>query len=121
MATKALDRLQDRYPDCAALVFADLSTQMALITNTETAFRRETLDSLCAEAALAFGTKGGPAIGDSAAMTVFVATRDHLRIYLRSAHEPDDALCCICAHDTAIDSFVKEARASCHGPDCLRP
>jgi hypothetical protein len=111
MATKALDRLQDRYPDCAALVFADLSTQMALITNTQTAFRRETLDSLCAEAALAFGTKGRPAIGDSAAMTVFVATRDHLRIYLRSAHEPDDALCCICAHDTAIDSFVKEARA----------
>ena len=111
MVAEALDRLHDRHPGCETLAFADLSTQMVLITNAEMTFRREGLDSLCAEAALAFGTDREPAIGDGAARTVFVATRDHLRIYLRSAHEPHDVLCCVCAHDTAIDFFLEDARA----------
>ncbi len=111
MVADALDRLHDKYPGCETLAFADLSTNMVLITNSTTTFRREGLDSLCTEAALAFGTSGAPAIGDTAAMTAFVATRDQLRIYLRHAHEPNDALCCVCSHDLAIDSFLEDARA----------
>jgi hypothetical protein len=111
MVADALDKLHDKYPGCETLAFADLSTNMVLITNSNTSFRREGLDSLCTEAALAFGTGGRPAIGDTGAMTAFVATRDHLRIYLRSAQEPTDALCCVCSHDVAVDSFLKDARA----------
>jgi hypothetical protein len=111
MIAATLDKLHDRYPGCETLAFADLSTQMVLITNAKAIFRREALDALGAEAALVLGTNGGLAIGGAMAMTAFVATRDHLRIYLRSARDPNDALCCVCAADTDIDSFLTEARA----------
>ncbi|WP_322890442.1 MULTISPECIES: hypothetical protein [unclassified Yoonia] len=114
MVADALDRLHDRYPGCETLAFADLSTNMVLITNSNTTFRREGLDSLCSEAALAFGTDGTRTIGDAAAMTAFVATRDQLRIYIRDAREPHDALCCVCSHEVAVDSFLKDARACLH-------
>lgn len=111
MVADALDRLHDEFPTCDTLAFADLSANMVLITNSETTFRREGLDSLCAEAALAFGDEGAPALGDHPAMTAIVATRDHLRIYIRDAQEPTDALCCVCSHDIDLDSFLKNARA----------
>ena len=111
MVAEVLDKLHDRYPGCETLAFADLSTKMVLITNSTTTFRREGLDSLCSEAALAFGTGGAPTIGENDAMTAFVATRDQLRIYIRDAREPNDALCCVCSHDVAVDSFLNDARA----------
>ena len=111
MVADALDRLHDKYPGCETLAFADLSTTMVLITNSGTTFRREALDALCSEAALTFGAAGAPAIGGDDAMTAFVATRDQLRIYIRDAREPNDALCCVCSHDLAVDSFLNDARA----------
>jgi hypothetical protein len=111
MVADALDILHGKHPSCDTLAFADLSTQMILITNSGTTFRREGLDALCAEAALTFGTGGGTALGNSDAGLVIVATADHLRIYLRAAQVPTDALCCVCTHDVAIDPFLKDARA----------
>lgn len=111
MVTETLDILHDQFPGCQTLAFADLSTQMVLVTNSSGTDSRETLDALCAEAALAFGTAGVPALGTCATHTIFVSTADQLHIYLRDTKEPGDALCCLCRHDIALDRFVIAARA----------
>ena len=111
MTKAALDQLKDQYPGCETLAFADLSTQMVLLSNADSSLPREALDALCAEAALVFGTKSAPAVGDTPATTALIATPALLRIYLRDIEEPSDALCCICRHDIPLDAFVNDARA----------
>lgn len=111
MAAQILDELHDRFPCCETLGFADLATQMMLLTNTGTTHRREDLNALCAEAALVFGPPDAPALGDTAANTVYIATPDHLRIYLRDPHDLTEALCCVCSYNVPIDSFVQDARS----------
>lgn len=111
MVAQALNDLHDRFPGCEMLGLADLTTRMMLITNADTTYRREDLDALCTEAALAFGKPDTPALGDTAASTVIVATPDNLRLYLRDLRDPAEALCCVCSYDVPIDSFIDDARA----------
>lgn len=111
MVLKLLDNLHDQFPGCETVAFADLSTLVILVTNSDTPHHREELDALCAEAAASFGPPQAPALGSTPAGMVFVATPDRLRIYLRDADEPDDALCCVCSHDIAIPQFLAAARA----------
>ena len=110
MVVDALDALQNKFAGCETVAFADLSTQMILVTNSETQYRRETLDMLCAEAALALGSKNKPMLGDQAGDAAFVATRNQLRIFLRASQEPSDVLCCVCAPDIDIAGFLSDAR-----------
>lgn len=110
MVVDDLDALQNKFSGCEALAFADLSTQMILVTNSDTNLRREKLDRLCAEAALALGAKSGPAIGDTPSDAAFIATRDQLRIFLRAPNEPSDVLCCVCKPDVDVASFLSDAR-----------
>lgn len=114
MTRAALDLLHDQYPGCETLAFADLATQMVLISNTQSPLSREGLDALCAEAALVFGADNAPAIGDNPAGQVLVATARHLRIYLRTISEPHDALCCVCDHDIPVDAFMRDALSCLH-------
>lgn len=110
MVEQVLDKLHDKFPGCETLGFADLVTRMMLITNSGTTYRREDLDALCAEAALAFGPPDAPPLGDMAASTIFVATPDHLRIYLRDLRDPAEALCCVCSYNVPVDIFLTDAR-----------
>lgn len=111
MVADKLDALQNKFAGCETIAFADLSTQMILVTNSSTEYRRETLDQLCAEAALTLGGRNRPLLGDQPGNAAFVATGSQLRIFLRASQEPTDVLCCVCAPDTDIDAFLAEARA----------
>lgn len=110
MVVDELDALHGRFDACDTLAFADLSTQMILVTNTDTSYRRETLDALCAEAALTLGAEKKLPFGDVASKAAFVASKDQMRIYLRAADEPTDVLCCVCKTDVDLDAFLKDAR-----------
>jgi len=86
MVSDDLDALHSKFPACETLAFADLSTKMILVTNTDSPHQRETLDTLCAEAALTLGPADTPAIGDSPSDAAFIATRDHPPSFLRRDH-----------------------------------
>lgn len=111
MVADRLDKLHARFPGCRILAFADLTTQMVLVTNSGCAAQRETLDAVCAEAAQTFGSYDRPGFGLSPAGTAIIATPDQLRIYLRDTSDPADGLCCVCDHTIAVDEFVQQARA----------
>lgn len=110
MVADELDTLHEKFEACEMLAFADLSTQMILVTNTETSYRREKLDMLCAEATLMLGSKKKRAFGDAPSDAAFVAGKDQLRIFLRAAGEPTDVLCCVCSPDIDVTTFLADAR-----------
>ncbi|WP_341367135.1 hypothetical protein [Yoonia sp. BS5-3] len=111
MVADALDALQDKFSGCDTIAFADLSTQMILVTNTGTAHPREKLDNLCAEAALTLGTSRKLAIGTAPGETAIVSGPEQLRIFLRAKKEPSDVLCCIFHPSLDVAAFLPEARA----------
>lgn len=110
MVVDELDALHGKFASCETIAFADLSTQMILVTNTDTKEPREALDLLCAEAALALGTAKKRAFGDTPSSAAFVATKNQLRIFLRAPDEPADVLCCVCKPDVDVASFLSDAR-----------
>lgn len=110
MVVDELDALHHKFAGCDTIAFADISTQMILVTNTDTRYRREALDMLCAEAALALGARNTPMLGDQESDAAFVATKNQLRIFLRAQAEPTDVLCCLCAPDIDVTDFLSHAR-----------
>lgn len=111
MVVSELDALRNKFSGCRALAFADLSTKMILITDSDSNLRREALDALCGEAAVLFGTKGAPAFGDQQSNNASVTSPSAFRTFVRAANEPNDVLCCICDPDLDVAVFVAEARA----------
>ena len=110
MVGDELDALRGKYEGCTAIAFADLSTKMILVTDSESNLPREALDSLCAEAALLLGAKGKPVLADSPVDIASVAIAGQLRVFLRSEQEPNDVLCCICGPVMDADAFVADAQ-----------
>lgn len=111
MVADVLDTLKDSFAGCETIAFADLSTQMILITNTNTSYRREALDNLCAEAALSLGNAKKIAIGTAPSTTAIVAGPDQLRVFLRAEKEPSDVLCCVTQPGVDMAAFLPAARA----------
>jgi len=110
MATEELDALHSQFPQCETLAFADLSTDMILVTNTAAPQAREALDALCADAAKSLGKPGNPNFGDGDSDTALIATRDQLTIFLRANGEPTDVLCCVCKPGLDVSAFLSVAR-----------
>ena len=111
MVVDDLDALYGKFSECETVAFADLSTQMVLVTNSDADEPREALELLCAEAALALGTAKKPAaFGDTPSNTAFVASNDQIRIFLRAPNEPADVLCCVCKPQLDVVSFLSDAR-----------
>lgn len=110
MATEDLDALQSQFPKCETLAFADLSTDMILVTNSNAPLQREALNALCADATKSLGKPGSPNFGDGQSDTAMVATRDQLTIFLRANGEPTDVLCCVCQPDIDVSAFLTAAR-----------
>lgn len=110
MATEDLDELHSKFPQCETLAFADLSTEMILVTNSDAPQAREVLNALCADAAKSLGKPGTPNFGDGESDTALIATRDQLTIFLRADGEPTDVLCCVCKPDLDVPAFLSAAR-----------
>ena len=111
MVVDELDTLREQFDGCETLAFADLSTQMILVTNSGSSLRREALDNLCAEAALLLGTKGEVPLGHNTTNNAVVLNGRSVRIFVRNAAEPSDALCCICGPQTDIAGLAAAANA----------
>ncbi|MCK0095854.1 hypothetical protein MWU60_09780 [Yoonia sp. F2084L] len=111
MVGSELDALRNKFSGCRALAFADLSTKMILITDSDSNLRREALDALCGEATVLFGAKGKPALGERQSNAACVASPSAFRAFVRAADEPNDVLCCICDPKVDAAAFVTEARA----------
>ncbi len=112
MVLEELDRLKSQFAGCETLAFADLSTKMILVTNSDANLPREALDKLCAEATVVLGKSGKPSLGDTDAETAYVSSGGQLRVFMRAPDEPDDVLCCICASSIDIAGFLADARPS---------
>jgi hypothetical protein len=111
MVVNELDALREKYESCNTIAFADLSTQMILVTDSGSNRRREVLDDLCAEASLLLGANGKLAIGLKQSNSALVASKSSVRMFLRAEDEPNDVLCCICAPTVDAGAFLADARA----------
>lgn len=110
MVVDELDILRDASEGCQTLAFADLSTRMILVTDTNSNLPREALDALCSQAAIVLGTKGKVLLGTQPSQTGLIANNSSVRIFLRAVDEPNDVLCCVCTPNVDVDEFI--ARAS---------
>ncbi len=110
MVVDELDALRKTSEDCQTLAFADLSTQMILVTDSGSNKRREVLDDLCAEAALLLGAGGRPAFGIRSAQSAIVVNQKMIRFFIRAAAEPNDVLCCVCKPEVDVGAFLADAK-----------
>lgn len=112
MVVDELDALRDRFEGCRTIAFADLSTQMILVTDSSSTLPRETLDALCAQAALMLGANGKVFLGSHQSSAAALANNSGLRVFVRAGQEPNDVLCCICEPTVDAGAFLADARAS---------
>ena len=112
MVVDELDALRDRFDGCKTIAFADLSTQMILVTDSGSNLPRETLDNLCAQAAQMLGTNGRLFLGNKESSAAALANNEGLRVFVRANQEPNDVLCCICEPTVDAGAFLADARAS---------
>lgn len=111
MVVDELDRLRASFAECGTIAFADLSTQMVLVTDSAADLPREALDRLCGEASLMLGAGKSPAPGHTDGTTAVVSQAEGLRIFMRASDVPSDALCCVCAPGLDLTAFLADARA----------
>lgn len=111
MVVKELDTLRAASVGCQAIAFADLSTRMILVTDTQSKLPRETLDALCVQAASVLGTHEEIGLGTHPSQMALLAEKTTVRLFLRASDEPDDVLCCVCDPDVNVDKLVAEATA----------
>lgn len=101
MITGELDDLQRQVPACTTLAFADLATQMVLVTNSDTPLERHALNLLCAQASLLLEAPGQPQ--KTPARSAMTSTQDEIRCFLRSDSDPAEVLICVGTADLDID------------------
>ncbi|MGJ8622129.1 MAG: hypothetical protein ACSHW1_05075 [Yoonia sp.] len=114
MVVEELDQLRDAYEGCQLIAFGDLSTQMILITDSQSNLTREALDQLCAQASLVLGSGKKVALGTQPSQKALLSDATSLRVFLRASAEPHDVLCCLSTPDLDVERFVADADA------CLR-
>ena len=111
MVVNELDTLLAANVGCQAIAFADLSTRMILVTDTQSKLPREALDALCVQAGSVLGAHGKIALGAQPSRMALLAEKTSVQLFLRASDEPDDVLCCVCAPDVNVDTLVAEATA----------
>jgi len=111
MVVDELDTLLSNCAECRTIAFADLSTQMILVTDTASTLPREALDRLCKQAAASLGLNGQTVLGEKPGQMAVLADKSTVNVFLRATEEPDDVLCCVCAPDVDLTKFVADATA----------
>lgn len=110
MSQEKLDELCEEQPDCQSVLFADIATGVALISDSGATHNRSFQSTLCAEAERMLGNQKRNALFcDGTAIQAFVKKADEVRIFLRNPEAQSDALCCICAPSVDIDAFMRAA------------
>ncbi|MFT6074469.1 MAG: hypothetical protein ACJAZ1_001385 [Yoonia sp.] len=109
MVVDKLDKLRKTSTSCQTIAFADLSTQMILVTDSQSTLPREALDTLCKQAASVLGVNGKVALGARPSRMALVAEDTSVRFFLRASDEPNDVLCCVCTPSVDLAKFVADA------------
>lgn len=109
MVANQLDTLREESIGSRAVAFADLSTRMILVTDTQSNLTREKLDALCEQAASVLGVDGTATLGASPCRMALLADNSSVRLFLRATDEPNDVLCCVCAPNVDLDDLVVKA------------
>lgn len=113
-----LDGLRHEVPGCEALAFADLSTGLVLCSSSGQKRPQEWFDHLCQTA---MDLLDGDFARQASVMlcvdrasemrqAIQIVHRE-LRLFLRSEVAPNEALCCVCETDVAVDDLAARARA----------
>jgi hypothetical protein len=112
MVSDELDALQNRFPVCETLAYADLTTGMVLVTNSNTPLERHALNRLSADAALLLGgADDTPQFGTDVPASAIVSSQGTVSFFLRAEGQPNDALLCIGRGDLDLAAFIPEAQA----------
>lgn len=113
MTPQALRAFRDRLPDCDLAVYADLGARTVLGADSALRVPQEYLDALCDCAAFLFAAAPAPGAGPVEEILFLGPTGG--RGFFRSAAEPGEALCLICAPDADLARLAAEARAALAG------
>ncbi len=102
MVQQVLDEVQISCPGCSVVAFADLSTNMVLLTNSDCDLARDELNALSvqARASLAAGTEA------------FLGTDDGFHLFLRAQSNDADALICVCDRGADIPVLMQTLRTA---------
>lgn len=108
----SLGALVKAYPQARVVAFADLSSRMILASQGTQMVTQEYLERLCQEARSSFDdplfSLALEAFAEPQAAILLGET--DVKVFLRSATEPADALCCICQHGIDLGGFVATLR-----------
>lgn len=116
-----LDALRRAVPGCSVVALGDLSAALVLCASTAGRIPQERLDGLCAQAGrllsgpladAAGGLIGGGAGG---AQTAAILTRLEAQVFVRSAVDDADVLCCVCLPNVDISEVADLARTALAG------
>lgn len=102
MVQKALDRVSEAVPGCDVVAYADLSTQMVLVTNSNCTLARDALNQLCAQAQTVLAT----------GMQAFCGTDADMRVFMRNPSDATEAICCQAGSDVDVGALMA-ALGSC--------
>lgn len=111
MVADQLDALCAEFSNCITVAFADLATQMVLVTNSTSRLRREVLNELCVESGLTLGSDEQTRLGHKTVSVAFTASPNQTKVFLRATDEPDDILFCACNPDIDLEAFLPAAQS----------
>lgn len=109
MILDELNALKNQTDGCTMVSLADLSSGMILSTSADSGMSRDQLNALSTQAATLLPKDGSTVFGAAPAQSVLVASGDSVRVFMRSAAVPTDAICAICAKDTDFTAFLAGA------------
>jgi len=112
MTPSALNAFRRKVAGCELAVYVDLDSRTVLSSDGALHFPQEYLDVLCACAADLFEVAP---TGEGAAEHVQFLSPTGSRSFFRNLTDPNEALCCICAAEVAVETLIESARAALAG------
>lgn len=112
-----LDAMRAAIQGCSLAAYTDLSSQLVLCSSAVSTPRQEDINALSAAAELAlngaFAESASPVWGGTAPADIaMLMSSNDVRVFLRSASNPSEALICVCGTDTDLTTAADQARAA---------
>lgn len=102
-----LDELRQSIPGCTLVSFGELSSGLALRTSASKPYKHEYLEEILQQAGLNFALADFTASDND---LVVVATPEEVRVFVRTAGEDSDVICCVCNNASEVPLIVKSAQ-----------
>ncbi len=109
MTPTALNAFRRKVTDCELAIYVDLDSRTVLSSDGALHFPQEYLDALCRCAADLFDAAPK---GEGQVDHVLFMSPTGSRSFFRNLAEPNEALCCMCAAEVAVETLIENARAA---------